>query len=73
MNSEINDYGALAKKVFRIENEFENKLIGDIQSFIVTLDHLDIKNVTSRESDFDLNQPEEKRVDAFSSFSKNDP
>ena len=60
-----------AKKVFRIENEFENKLISDIQSFNVTLDHLISKNITSREIDFDLNQPKEKREEAFDAFKKN--
>ena len=72
INSEINDYGALAKKVFRIENEFENKLISDIQSFTITLDHLISKNITSKEADFDLNQPKEKRENAFNSFKEND-
>ena len=33
-NSEINDYGSLAKKVFRIENEFEKKLIKVVQNLV---------------------------------------
>jgi chemotaxis protein histidine kinase CheA len=65
INSEINDYGTLAKKVFRIENEFENKLISDIQSFTVIFDNLITNELTQFENDFDVNQPDELRKKAF--------
>ncbi|MDC0255548.1 Hpt domain-containing protein [Bacteriovoracales bacterium] len=68
INSEINDYGALAKKVFRIENEFENKLISDIQTFTFTFDHLVYKYLTKDEYLFDINQPPELRKKAFDSI-----
>ena len=68
INSEINDYGALAKKVFRIENEFENKLINDIQTFTFAFDHLVYSYLTKDENHFDINQPVELRKKAFESI-----
>ena len=65
INSEINDYGSLAKKVFRIENEFEKKLVGEIQNFTVNLDQLISKNVTRKEHLFNENQPGKTRKKVF--------
>tara|TARA_Y100001954_G_scaffold239480_1_gene314505 strand:+ start:14683 stop:18168 length:3486 start_codon:yes stop_codon:yes gene_type:complete len=65
INSEINDYGSLAKKVFRIENEFEKKLVGEIQNFTVNLDQLISKNITRKEHLFDANQPGKTRKKVF--------
>jgi chemotaxis protein histidine kinase CheA/methyl-accepting chemotaxis protein len=65
INSEINDYGSLAKKVFRIENEFEKKIVGEIQNFTVNLDQLISKNITRKEHLFNENQPGKTRKKVF--------
>ena len=55
----------MAKKVFRIENEFEKKLVGEIQNFTVNLDQLISKNITRKEHLFDANQPGKTRKKVF--------
>ena len=42
-------------------NEFEKKLVGEIQNFTVNLDQLISKNITRKEHLFDANQPGKTR------------
>ena len=65
ISAEISEYGALAKKVFRIENEFEKKLINDIQDFTSKID-LQIGDIINKnELDFAADKPEHVRKEAF--------
>jgi chemotaxis protein histidine kinase CheA len=64
---EISEYGALAKKVFRIENEFEKKLINDIQDFTSKIDSQINNLITKNELDFMADKPEHVRKEAFDS------
>ncbi len=49
LSQEVLEYGNLAKKVFKIENEFGKKIINDIQNYIVDIENFVKKEVTTQE------------------------
>ena len=65
ISAEISEYGALAKKVFRIENEFEKKLIKDINEFTSKIDRNIGDLISQNELDFAADKPEHLRKEAF--------
>ena len=65
ISAEISEYGALAKKVFRIENEFEKKLIKDINEFTSKIDREIGELISQNELDFAADKPEHLRKEAF--------
>ena len=52
LNQEVNDYSSLAKKVFRIENEFEKKVMEDVRNYITDIDNIINSRISSKDNSF---------------------
>ena len=66
LRQELNDYGKLAKKVFKIENAYEKKLLKETQNYITDLDNLICEKITSHEIDMISSETQKSRKLIFS-------
>ena len=65
LRQEINDYGNLAKKVFRLENEFGKKLLKETHGYLTDLDNLICINLTNSEKKLSSNESIKGRREEF--------
>ncbi|MEE2742599.1 MAG: Hpt domain-containing protein, partial [Bdellovibrionota bacterium] len=73
LSQEVLEYGNLAKKVFKIENEFGKKLIVDIQNHIVDIENITLINISPQNHFLVKTEAFKKRKLIFSKIQKNPP
>ena len=73
LSQEVLEYGNLAKKVFKIENEFGKKLISDIQNHIIDIENITLKNISSQDHFLVKNEAFKKRKLVYSKIQDNPP
>ena len=73
LSQEVLEYGNLAKKVFKIENEFGKKLIVDIQNHIVDIENITLVNISSQNHFLVKTEAFKKRKLIFNKIQKNPP
>jgi chemotaxis protein histidine kinase CheA len=73
LSQEVLEYGNLAKKVFKIENEFGKKLISDIQNHIIDIENITLKNISAQDHFLVKNEAFKKRKLIYNKIQNNPP
>ena len=73
LNQEVNDYSSLAKKVFRIENEFEKKVMEDVRNYITDIDNIINARISSKDNSFPSKESKKEKRRFFEEIVKNPP
>ena len=73
LNQEVNEYSSLAKKVFRIENEFEKRVMNDVENYITDIDNIIDQRIISQSVFFKSKESKKEKRKFFDEIVNNPP